>query len=362
MPNTRLATLRYQALDRCFRDRTRLYFIGDLMEAVKRTLEDNDQPSISRRTLYYDIRDMESNHDWNVVFEEPAREGGKRYYRYADPNYSIWNNDLNEQQLAQLKSLMLILQQFHGLPQFERVHEIMGQLEEKYGFKLHSPQSVIAFDTNEEAAGVEHLSPLFEAIINKQPLRITYEPYGKPSFESIVHPYFIKQYNNRWFLFGYTTDGVHENIVNMSFDRIKGIKPAPAAVAFVENYLCDFGEYFDDFVGVTKNNAKVQKIILRVEPNRLPYILSKPLHPSQRNHRAFEGIIELEVIPNRELYQLLLAFGPDVEVLKPAEIRRKMADFAKKMTNIYKPTNLCKKIAQQHRTFAPSNKKDKTNN
>lgn len=334
MPNTRLATLRYQALDRCFSDRSREYYIEDLLEAVNRTLDNNSQPRVSKRTVQYDIRDMEANHDWNVVFETPGRNGGRRFYRYEDPNYSIWKNDLNEQQLEQLKSLMLLLQQFHGLPQFERIEEIIRQLEEKYGFELESPQSVIAFDTNEEAAGVEYLSPLFEAIVSKQPLNITYEPYGKKSYKIIVHPYFIKQYNNRWFLLGYNTDGVYENIVNMSFDRIKGIRPAP--VAFVENTFCDFGEYFDDFVGVTRTGTEIRNIVLRIEPKRLPYILSKPLHPSQRNRRASEGIIELKVIPNRELYQLLLSYGPDLEVLEPEDIRQKMAEFAEKMAEKYK--------------------------
>ena len=333
MPNPRIAALRYQALDRCFSDRTRYYFIEDLLEAVNQTLNNNGVTPVSRRTVFYDIRAMESNHDWDVVFEEPARKDGRRYYRYADTNYSIWKNDLNKQQLEQLKSLMLLLQQFHGLPQFERIQEVIKQLEEKYKFTLRSPKSVIAFDTNEEAAGVELLSPLFDAIISKQPLRITYKPYGKEAYKSIVHPYFIKQYNNRWFLFGYSTDGVHDNIVNMPFDRIKRI--SHAVVPFVENTICNFEDFFEDIIGVTKTKAELQRIVLRVAPNRLPYILSKPLHHSQRNRRASEGIIELRVVPNKELYQLFLSFGPDIEILEPAEIRLKMADYAQQMIEKY---------------------------
>ena len=101
MPQTRLATLRYQALDRCFSDRTRLYFIEDLIAAVNQALGNNDQKNISRRTIFNDIRDMESNHDWNVVFESPGKMGKRRYYRYEDPQYSIWKNDLDKQQLEQ---------------------------------------------------------------------------------------------------------------------------------------------------------------------------------------------------------------------------------------------------------------------
>lgn len=333
MPQTRLATLRYQALDRCFSDRTRLYFIEDLIAAVNQALGNNDQKNISRRTIFNDIRDMESNHDWNVVFESPGKMGKRRYYRYEDPQFSIWKNDLDKQQLEQLKSLLLLLQQFNGLPQFERIQEGVRQLEEKYRFVLQSPESVIAFDTNEDAKGLNFLSPLFEAVVGKQALCITYQPYGKEAYDSIVHPYFIKQYNNRWFLFGYSPGRVHTNIVNMPFDRI--LKIAPAGVPYVENTFCDFEEFFDDFIGVTKTDNELMDIVLKVEPSRLPYILSKPLHPSQRNRRAAEGIVEIKVIPNRELYQQLLSFGPDVEVLEPGGVRQEMARFAQSMAEKY---------------------------
>lgn len=341
MPQTRLATLRYQALDHCFSDQTRHYFIEDLIEAVNNTLENNDQKPVSRRTVYNDIRDMESNHDWNVLFEEHAYIDGRRYYRYENPQYSIWKNDLDEHQLEQMKSLMLLLQQFHGLPQFERVQEVIQQLEEKYKFKLQSPESVIAFDTNEYVAGVEHLSLLFEAIVNKQPLRITYQPYGKDAYEKVVHPYFIKQYNNRWFLFGYSKDGLYENIINMPFDRIQSI--AREAIPFVENTLCNFDEFFDDIIGVTQTHGELQTVVLHVAPARLPYILSKPLHPSQRIRHEAEGIVVLEVIPNKELYQLLLSFGPDIKVLEPVEIQQQMEEFIQKMAENYKNIDVVQK-------------------
>lgn len=125
MPSTRLATLRYQALDTCFRDRMRYYFIENLISAVNKTLQDNDQTPVSRRTIFNDIRDMESNHDWRVLFEEPAKINGRRYYRYEDPEYSIWKNDLDQYQVAQLQSMLLMLQQFRGMPQYERLAEMV---------------------------------------------------------------------------------------------------------------------------------------------------------------------------------------------------------------------------------------------
>ena len=58
MPRTRLAIIRYQALDKFFRDRTRHYFAEDLLATVNRELGANGSPIISRRTLFNDINNM----------------------------------------------------------------------------------------------------------------------------------------------------------------------------------------------------------------------------------------------------------------------------------------------------------------
>ena len=335
MPRTRLATIRYQALDKCFSDRTRYYFAEDLLAAVNRELDLNGSPAISRRTLFNDINDMQYNNGWDILFEEPARVNGRRYYRYADPNYSIWRRDLNEHQLSQLKSMLLMLQQFRGLPQFDRIEEIVRQLEEHYHFELEDTQNIIAFDTNNYVDGLQYLSILFEAIVNKQTLKITYCPFNKSPYITTVHPYYIKQYNGRWFLFGLSINGIFQNISNMALDRIQDIQFS--LEQYIPNHEYNFEEYFEDIIGVTKSaNDIAVKISLRFSSHRLPYVLSKPMHESQRNSRANEGIIELEVIPNKEFYQRLLSFGSDIEVLEPQFVREEMTKNAQKLYELYK--------------------------
>lgn len=334
MPSTRLATLRYQALDACFRDRMRYYFIEDLISAVNKTLQDNSQTPVSRRTIFNDIRDMESNHDWHVLFEEPAKINGRRYYRYDDPKYSIWKNDLDQYQVAQLKSMLLMLQQFRGMPQYERLAEIIEQLEGKYNFKIGDSNQIIAFDTNEYVEGIEYLCPLFDAIIAKQPQKIVYQPFGKSVVTRIVHPYFIKQYNSRWFLLGYCNDGTYDGIINLALDRIQTIENATCK--FIENEDIDFDEFFSDVIGVTvPRDGKMENIVLRFTPNRLPYVLSKPLHESQR-HTEDDGMcVRLQLIPNREFYQKILSFGADVEVVEPLSVREEMKRIVTEMQQKY---------------------------
>ena len=78
MPLKQLATIRYQALDRCFSDRTRYYYIEDLVAAVNQDLENNGQTPIKKRSVQYAINQMEGNPQWEVIFEEPALINGRR--------------------------------------------------------------------------------------------------------------------------------------------------------------------------------------------------------------------------------------------------------------------------------------------
>ena len=90
-----------------------------------------------------------------------------------------------------------------------------------------------------------------------------------------------------------------------------------------------------DVIGVTIENKKVEDIVLEFNEGRYPYVKNKPLHHSQRSYDDEKRII-IKVIPNKELYQTLLSFGSDVTVIKPDEVRNKMAEHAENMYNLYK--------------------------
>ena len=65
---------------------------------------------------------------------------------------------------------------------------------------------------------------------------------------AVVHPWYIKQYNNRWFLMAY--DAETDRITNFALDRIQELQ-VEESVAFIPNMEIDFEHYFDDVFGVT---------------------------------------------------------------------------------------------------------------
>ena len=219
---------------------------------------------------------------------------------------------------------MLMLSRFKGMPQFEWMESLLTNLEDKFHLQ-GSADSVISMDGNEYAAGIEHLSPLFNAIINKTPLSVDYTTFDGKSFKWEIHPYHIKQYNNRWFLIGLNNDE-YRDITNLALDRI--VKFDILHRPFIENTIIeDFDDYFYDIVGVSfPADAKVEDVVLKFSAHRFPYIKAKPIHGSQKVLSETDRTIWLKIIPNKELQSIILSFGDDVEVLQPAAFRESVAE------------------------------------
>ena len=333
MPTNKNAAIRYQALNNCFRNPGKRYYIDDLIDACNEALLDIDPASsgVKHRQIYEDIKFMQDSRGFNAPIKS-FKDGRKAFYRYTDLKFSINSQPLNEQEAQQLKESLLTLSRFRGLPQFDWVSEMIVRLEQT--FKLKSQENVLSFEENPYLTGREYIGALFNAIVNGKVLNIKYKPY-KSETELIftVHPYHLKQYNNRWFLFGLNDE--YRNLTNMALDRILEI--SEVATRYIPNTEIDFSEYFEDVIGVSVNpEQKPQKILLNIEESLFPYIASKPLHGSQKI-KTNNGInqVELELQLNYELEALLLSFGEKLEVVEPLELRLSLAKKIKTMTEKY---------------------------
>ncbi len=334
MPTNKNATIRYLALDRCLRNPGRKYFIDDLVEACNEALLEINSKSkgISKRTVYSDLNFMEDSLGYNAPIDRHW-DGQKRYFRYTDTSFSITNQPLNQQEAEQLNESLQTLSRFKGLPQFSWVEEIQVRLEQN--FKLKTDENIISFDENPFLTGKEYIGELYNAIINKQVLKIHYLPFkSNEVIEFTIHPYHLKQYNNRWFLWGLNHE--YNNLTNVALDRIQEIENTK--IEYQSNSEIDFNEFFDDVVGVSINfNSQPQKVLLKVSSKLFPYIKTKPLHGSQKIKEVNEdySMIELNLLLNFELESLLLSHGEDITIVKPDELKTKIKDRIEKMYDNY---------------------------
>lgn len=328
MATNKHAIVRYIALDKCFSNTGRQYTVDDLIDVCAEAIymAYGDDSGISMRTIRGDISFMKSEDGYSAPIET-YKDGGKPYYRYSEKGFSINKKKLSTSETEQLKNTLVTLSRFKGLPQFEWMNEVVARLEGEFKIK-NEVAEIVGFEQNPYLKGLEHFDKLFDAINSKKVLKITYHPSFRAAEVSILHPYYLKQYNNRWFLFG-LSDG---RIVNMALDRIECFSETNCD--YINNEGIDFNEYFDDVVGVTVlDNEAIEQIRLKIDIKRYNYIETKPLHWSQKVKERSEEyvIIELKLRCNYEFETLLLGFSDSIEILEPLSLKEKIKERSRRI-------------------------------
>ena len=108
MPANKNALIRYKTIDRCLRNRYRRWTIEDLVDACSDALYDMEgiRKGISLRTVQGDIQMMRSD---KLGYNAPIEVYDQRYYRYADPQYSITDMPLSEDDFLLIKRAVDLL-------------------------------------------------------------------------------------------------------------------------------------------------------------------------------------------------------------------------------------------------------------
>ncbi len=325
MATKKKAQIRYQVLDKCFRNSGRRYFIEDLMSECNRVLTEIDPKSggISRRQIFDDIAFMESSEGWSIDLAR-KKDGKRVFYRYVDPSFSINNMPLDETEINRLLTSLQTISQFKGMPQFEWMYELLPKLTQ--GTSPQSPDIIMEFDNNQDLTGIEHIGTIYNAILYKKVLWIDYLQSFESKVQLTIHPYYLKQYNNRWFLFGYNPER-DKHDWNLPLDRI--IEISEIQEKYISNTQIDWNDYFDDIIGVTKpEGAKSEKITLLFYGKTGHYISSKPIHGYQKHHWLNSEILEvnLELIINYELERFILSYADSVKVVQPHSLMEKIKE------------------------------------
>lgn len=325
------ALTRYLAYDRCLRNTGAKYTWNRLKDEANKALKEEGLEGIGKTQFYADMQYLEFS-EWKAPIEK-YKDGRTVYFKYSDPSYSINNQPLNETEAKQLKSALQLLSRFKGAAQFEFINEIIPAIESKLGL-VSVEREIMSFESNLDYEGSKYITPLFNAIVNKRALIIEYQDFKSPLPYTIsFHPYYLKQYNNRWFVFGYNEFTKNE-FWNMALDRIKFIEEAK------EDYIdtnLDWESYFYDLIGVTKKiGDEIQAIKLWFSSTQAPYIITKPIHPSQKSKNTEDGLeVIINVVPNYELEKLILSFGEAVRVISPKSFQEIILSRIKKSVNNY---------------------------
>ena len=319
MPVNRNALIRYKTIDTCLRNKYRQWTLEDLIDACSDALYEYEgiDKGISKRTVQMDIQMMRSE---KLGYNAPIVVYDNKYYKYEDEDYSITNTPLSEQDLKTMSEAVEVLRQFKGFSYFSGMGDIVSRLEDHVTSAKQKTIPVIDFEKNESLKGLAYLDIIYHAIVNKQVLSMKYRSFKARSANTfMLHPYLLKEYRNRWFVFGRRKG----NLINLALDRIHHIETAEKE-RFIENDLFDPQTFFDDSVGVTKNvGMKAETVRFWVNKENAPYVQTKPFHKSQQLIEAQEDdsmVFEIKVVINQELQREFFGYVDTIKILSPQSL------------------------------------------
>lgn len=284
---------------------------------------------ISERLLRDNLKELEEK--YGAVFVTNMYRGRKRLWRYKDTGFSIMQQASKD--METIRHSLENLNLFKGDPRYDMIRFYLMGLQKGVS---ETGLSFMTFDNNNEVVGLDHVEPILEAITHKYPLKMSYKPFNKDEFAVNIHPYHLRQYNRRWYVFAYSED--KKEIQNYPLDRITKLEHL--SKPYIETDV-DFEKYFDDIVGVTNyKKCRIEKVVLKVSNKSIDYIRTKPLHRTQIELKELSTespiFIQLKLKINTELEMLLLSYGDAIEIIEPTWLRVKFAEITKKMSDNYK--------------------------
>ncbi len=339
MPVNRNALIRYRVIDQCLKNRYRKWTLDDLIEACSEALYDYEgiDKGVSKRTVQLDIQLMRSD---KLGYNAPIVVKENKYYTYEDPDYSITNNPLTDRDLNKLNEVIDILRQFKGFSHFQEMTGMIQRLEDKVRTAKDQQKSIVHLETNENLRGLSYLDAIYQAIHKKQVLALSYQSFKARTANTIsLHPYLLKEYRNRWFVLG--KRNVKEPLITLALDRIKELS-INEHLLYIDDEDFDPENYFKNVIGVTvERNSRPQNVHIKVDNKNAPYVITKPLHSSQKViSTSSEGIeITLKIQLNFELEREILGFGESMEVITPERLRKRISYKLQKAVDAYKVNN-----------------------
>ncbi len=321
MSANKLQKERYYLLDACFRNNMKKWTLEALLNAVNNWLLQNNKQGISKRTLQDDIRYLIEVEDAPV---EKYKIEKSNYFKYSNPNFSIKEKQLSKPDQNNIRKAVNILRQLKGLGIADELAETIQKLEQKVELDTELSSNNLQFEQNLHYTGKEWFSDMYEFLLHKKVMKLTYRPFNLT--ENIIlqiHPYLLKQYNQRWFLIGWCEE--YKNLGTYALDRIFDTKVSN--LSFFEEPSFEPEMYDKYLLGVSiPPNAKPEILELIFSAARSNYFQTKPFGKIDKIELMDNGFVRytLKMIINRELEAAIMQYGSDLTVIKPLNLRTKI--------------------------------------
>jgi predicted DNA-binding transcriptional regulator YafY len=335
MSQIKNAQIRYRVIDRCLRNEYKPYpSKEDLRQACEEALFGSVfRENISDSTIEKDIFAMRMEQDAPIKYSKKNLG-----YFYEDPNYSINETPLSNEDLDAIRFAANTLIQYKDIDMFKQfgfaIDKIFDRVTISDNPEAKDISNLVQFETAISVKGNELLAPILQAIRIKKIIQFEYISFqtNKKKVRRVV-PFMLKEYRNRWYTITY--DCVKDSIITYALERIENFEETPET--FTKSIKFSPEKFFKNAIGITANESEPMKIIFKADNIASKYIISQPFHQSQevlkegKNKTTFS----LEVIQSEELIRSFLSYGGEIEIVEPQELRSEIINRLKKMCDNY---------------------------
>jgi len=335
MPVNKNKLLRLQTIDACLQRRNKVWTIEELQESCGRKLQEmsGKYGRPGKRTVEEDISQMKSGvFGYHAPIKFNRNKGG---YVYTDPYFSINANPLKPEDIHLLDNAIPAVRSHLAKEVYEDYYEMVLRVKGRMHIDGDST-SIIQFDHAPRTSGIQWLEDIMVLIRNKMVMRLNYHPFDKDEHEATMHPYLLKEYNNRWYVIGY--DEHFERVIFRALDRITSIREY-RNLSYKPNVYFRPEDYFSHLIGITwYEGEKPEKVRFKATPEQARYLQTKPIHHTQQVIKETKKylLFQIEVVLNYELEQALLRLGEKVRVIGPLRLVERMKKRVDEMQDNYK--------------------------
>ena len=331
MPKVKNYYLRYRIIDECLNNVKVRYSRIALTNKINKMLKLEPEEYISKHTIDKDIKAMKAYPiNAPIVFDK-----FNDCYKYSK-EFSLKGFNLSNDEENVLNMSIAMLDILKDTRYAKSYNAIIQRLITQAN--AVDKGNIIEFEQSAKQPGTEVIDKLYDSIFKQETLIIKHQVFGKEIKTHTISPYMIKEYRNRFYLIGRKHDDTKKDELIYSFgmDRIKNIKKSK--VPFIKTNGFNAKTYFKHSIGITRKLFEEPiELILKFSNFNAPYILTKPLHQSQKIVEQTKDYltVSINIYDSFELDMMVLGYGAAVEVLSPISYKEKIMNVIVEMGKVY---------------------------
>jgi predicted DNA-binding transcriptional regulator YafY len=320
-------------------DRTeRFYKIDQLLKDSKVVTFARFQEAlgVSRATLKRDLVYMRDR--FNAPIEFDRASNGYRFGKpRAGPRYELPGLWFNATEIYTLLSTLQLLGNLQPSLLGAQVPALVDRLRAILGSGDHSwkevEKRIRIFQPERREGDAAWFSVIAAALLKRSRLFIRhYNRNENRVTEREVSPQRLVHYRDNWYLDAYCH--FREGLRSFAVDAIQNAVLQDMTAKEVPKTELD--EYLGSGYGIFAGR-KVEWATLKFTPKAARWVSAQRWHPDERHRVEKDGsyVLEIPYADDRELVMEIQRFGPDVEVLAPPVLRRRVAASLKEAARHY---------------------------